>query len=55
MKIIEQSAVVEKNGGNSHVQNNNDQSTQTNNDNVENEADEDDNPEFVIPPDTSQE
>ena len=30
MKIIEQSAVVEGNGGNSHVQNNTDQSTQTN-------------------------
>jgi hypothetical protein len=29
MKIIEQSAVVEENGGNSHVPNNNDQSTQT--------------------------
>ena len=55
MKIIEQAAVVEENGGNSHVQNNNDQSTQTNNDNVANEADEDDNPEFVIPPDTLQE
>jgi len=55
MKIIEQSAVVEENGGNSHVQNNNDQSTQTNNDNIANEADEGDNPEFVIPPDTSQE
>jgi hypothetical protein len=48
MKIIEQSAVVEENGGNSHVQNNTDQSTQTNNNNVENETDEDDNPEFVL-------
>lgn len=55
MKTIEQSAVVEDNGGNSLVQNNNDQSTQTNNDNVVNETDEDNNPEFVIPPDTSQE
>ena len=55
MKIIEQSAVVEENGGNSHVQNNTDQSTQTNNDNVANETDEDDNPEFVIPPDISEE
>ena len=44
MNIIEQSAVVVENGGNSHVQNNNDQSTQTNNDNVANDADEDDNP-----------
>jgi hypothetical protein len=49
MNIIEQSAVVEENGGNSHVQINNDQSTQTNNDNVANDADEDNNPEFVIP------
>jgi hypothetical protein len=48
MKIIEQSAVVEENGGNSHVQNNTDQSTQTNNNNVANETDEDDNPEFVL-------
>jgi hypothetical protein len=55
MRIIEQSAVVEENGGNSHVQNNTDQSTQTNNDNVANETDEDDNSEFAIPPDTSQE
>jgi hypothetical protein len=37
MKIIEQSAVVEENGRNSHVQNNTDQSTQTNNDNVAND------------------